>query len=89
MITKDEIKPILKEKVLTVLFKKKDGTRREMICTLKNDLLPIVEQDPNKPKKAENPDVLPVWDLENKAFRSFRLDSIISYSLADEAAYEL
>ena len=82
MITKDELIKLLKEKVVTVKFKKKDESIRKMVCTLSEEYLPdtqplIEEQD--KKKKKDNPNTLPVWDLEKLAWRSFRVDSIVEY----------
>jgi len=82
MPTKDEIKKILKEAVVTVNFKKKDDTKRKMICTLNEDYLPDSTDeitDPPRRIKAENKDAIAVWDLEKRAWRSFRIDSIINY----------
>lgn len=76
----------------TVVFTKKDGTDREMLCTINPELVPaapIVEAHetntsnpidfptPKKEKKV-NDDVCPVYDLEAKGWRSFRWDSIKS-----------
>jgi hypothetical protein len=82
MTTKDELIKILKEKVVTITFKKKDDTIRKMICTLSEDYLPELEnKDEIKEKrtKKENPNTLPVWDLEKLAWRSFRVDSVVEY----------
>lgn len=79
MITKDELVKLLKEKVVTVKFKKKDDTLRKMICTLSEDYLPELEESENKKIKKENSNVLPVWDLEKLAWRSFRVDSVVEY----------
>jgi hypothetical protein len=80
MMTRDEIKGILSKNVATVSFTKSDGTIRDMICTLREDVLPqeILNDTEQKEKKARkyNPDVLPVWDIEKKAWRSFRIDSV-------------
>jgi hypothetical protein len=62
------------------LFVKKDGTERQLICTLKPDLLPVqTDLEEAVQKKTANPDVLAVWDIENKGWRSFRYDSILGY----------
>ena len=82
MIAKDDLIKLLKEKVVTVKFKKKDDTIRKMICTLSEEYLPESNQvfeGEEKKKKKENPDTLPVWDLEKLAWRSFRVDSIVEY----------
>lgn len=74
---------------VTVVFTKKDGTERVMECTTNPTLVPLVEEKvhvtntdnpidfpaPKKEKKV-NEDVIPVYDLENKAWKSFRWDSI-------------
>lgn len=82
MITKDEFIKLLKEKVVTVKFKKKDESIRKMTCTLSEDYLPepeeIIEGQEKRTKK-ENPNTLPVWDLEKLAWRSFRVDSVVEY----------
>lgn len=82
MIEKNELVKLLKEKVVTIKFKKKDESLRKMICTLSEDYLPALEdtsENIEKRSKKDNPDVLPVWDLEKHAWRSFRVDSIVEY----------
>jgi hypothetical protein len=80
MITKEELVKLLKEKVVTVKFKKKDDSIRKMVCTLSEEYLPqpeeVVEGSEKRTKK-ENPNTLPVWDLEKLAWRSFRVDSVV------------
>jgi hypothetical protein len=74
------LKKTLFENVVNVLFVKKDGTERKLICTLKPDLLPVqTDLEEAVQKKTPNPDVLAVWDIENKGWRSFRYDSILGY----------
>jgi hypothetical protein len=76
----DYLKKTLFENVVNVLFVKKDGTARQLICTLKPDLLPVqTDLEEAVQKKTPNPDVLAVWDIENKGWRSFRYDSILGY----------
>ena len=76
----DYLKKTLFENVVNVLFIKKDGTERQLICTLKPDLLPVqTDLEEAVQKKTPNPDVLAVWDIENKGWRSFRYDSILGY----------
>jgi hypothetical protein len=82
MITKDEMIKLLKEKVVTVKFRKKDDSVRKMICTLSEDYLPEPEEvveSQEKKKKKENPNTIPVWDLEKLGWRSFRVDSVVEY----------
>jgi WYL_2, Sm-like SH3 beta-barrel fold len=82
MATKEDLIKLLKEKVVTVKFKKKDDSIRKMVCTLSEDYLPDPEdvvEGQEKKKKKENPNTLPVWDLEKLAWRSFRVDSVVEY----------
>jgi hypothetical protein len=63
----------------TVVFTKKDGTERVMLCTTKSDLVPAVEVKESielKKERKVNEEVMPVYDLESKAWKSFRWDSI-------------
>jgi hypothetical protein len=63
----------------TVVFTKKDGTERVMKCTTNPELVPAVEivesVEPKKERKV-NEEVMPVYDLEAKSWKSFRWDSI-------------
>jgi hypothetical protein len=64
---------------VTVTFTKKDGSERIMKCTTNADLVPqepVTESTQPKKEKKVNEDVMPVYDLEAKAWRSFRWDSI-------------
>ena len=66
---------LLREDVATVTFTKKDGTKRQMICTLLEQFLPEMNSTENK---VPNTDSMTVWDLEQSAWRAFRMDSLIS-----------
>jgi hypothetical protein len=82
MTSKEDLIKLLKSKVVTIKFRKKDDSIRKMVCTLSEDYLPepedIVEGKEKKTKK-ENPNTLPVWDLEKLAWRSFRVDSVVEF----------
>lgn len=70
----------------TVVFTKKDGTERVMLCTTNESLVPQILHETNtdnpidfpapKKEKKVNEEVMPVYDLEAKAWKSFRWDSI-------------
>jgi hypothetical protein len=53
-----------------VTFKKTDGTIREMKCTLKEGICPVVEN----PKTSDT--LCTVWDTVIGNWRSFKFDSI-------------
>jgi hypothetical protein len=86
------LKSHLKIGPITVTFTKKDGTERVMKCTTSPLLVPVDltgekhytnTNDPinfptPKKEKKVNEDVMPVYDLESNAWKSFRWDSVKS-----------
>ena len=73
----------LKHGSVDVEFEKKDGTMRVMKCTLDPSLLPaIVESDEPKTERKVSTEVLAVYDLEAKGWRSFRWDSVKSVTFS-------
>jgi hypothetical protein len=75
-----ELKQMLQGEVATVVFEKANGELREMRCTLHPDYMPKqtpqLLQESEMVKRAENPNVLSVWDVDMYGWRSFRMDSI-------------
>lgn len=72
---------------VTVTFTKKDGSERVMECTTSPEIVPppaLVEAHETNtdnpidfPKvKKVNEDIMPVYDIDAKGWRSFRWDSI-------------
>jgi len=76
---KNWFKSILREREITVIFTKKDGTERKMLCTLSENKIPK-EKSPTGSGKTQNGDALAVFDLEKEEWRSFRYDSLKSFS---------
>ena len=77
IIDRETLDELLHVDILTVTFTKKDGSERVMRCTLREDLLPPKPQKDGEPKpKKVNEAVMPVYDIDAKGFRSFRLDSL-------------
>jgi len=79
MLSKIELKESLSKCVAKVVFNKSDGTVRMMNCTLMADYLPMAiseEKVAHVPRK-QNDEVLAVWDLDNKGWRSFNVNSVI------------
>ena len=68
---------------VTVTFTKKDGTERVMNCTTNKELVPPVEvkETVEKKERKVNEDTMPVYDLEVKAWKSFRWDSVKQVTL--------
>ena len=75
------LKSNLRENIVQVNFIKKDGTQRNMRCTLRPDLLPQQTDIEEAVSKTPNADVLAVWDLDKEGWRSFRYDSIIGFTV--------
>ena len=81
---RDELMTLLKENVVVVKFTKKDGTERTMKATLQEDIIPqATKEDPLSQKKirAINEEVIPCWDTEKEGWRSFRIDSVVSFEV--------
>lgn len=91
--TRESIKKLLENNVLTVVFTKDDGSERTMKCTLnKNLLLPVKNEDGvKKTARKVNEDVLRVYDVEVEGWRSFRIENIkyFQFSLQTNAEYGL
>ena len=79
----------LHSKKLKISFTKKDGTIRDMICTLNSEMIiPSKLPSDNRNVKISN-DYIRVFDLEANDWRSFRFDSVISIENTEESAYIL
>ena len=64
---------------VTVTFTKVDGSVRVMNCTLKPELLPVVEVKPlqeGKQPRKESTTSIRVYDLEKKEWRSFTTKNV-------------
>ena len=70
----------LRDNIVNVTFAKTDGTLRTMRCTSNPAAFPVRESTGST--KASNPEVQVVFDLDKKAIRSFRRDSVVSFELA-------
>jgi hypothetical protein len=75
-VFKQWLKGILLVQPVTVTFVKKDGTERVMNCTLQPDLLPAVELKEDKEPRKINDNVMAVYDLDSKGWRSFIPSSV-------------
>lgn len=67
---------VLQNEGATVTFKKQDGTERVMKCSL-NESVVVPHEKKTDRVKEKNDNILPVWDIEKSAWRSFKLDSIV------------
>ena len=71
---RDWLRGLLRTNTVCLTFEKKDGTIREMKCTLSENQLPKQEQ--GKEARKPNDSSMPVFDLEKNEWRAFRFDSI-------------
>jgi hypothetical protein len=77
--TYEKIKDALQNNTaLLINFTKVDGTSRALHATLKSDLIPEDHQPKGEKKLNLKEDTVRVYDIENKGWRSFRVDSVTS-----------
>lgn len=72
---RDWLKSHLRLGPVIITFVKKDGTERVMNCTLQEGVV-VPHEKTTERVKVENNEILAVWDIDKKAWRSFRLDSV-------------
>lgn len=72
-MNREELVGKLQKGVVTVTFTKVDGSERVMKATLMSEIVPATKGT----SKAKNTEVLPVWDTEKAAWRSFKLANVI------------
>ena len=65
----------------TVTFTKVDDTQRVMNCTLMEGHVPVAKTTETKSTRVQDDNVICVYDIDKKAWRSFRVDSVTSTSL--------
>jgi hypothetical protein len=89
-ITQQELHDLLVNNECVVTFTKVNGEKIEMPCTLKSDIVPpapppkvIAEGEIAKVKKS-NPDVVNVWCLDKKEWRSFRFVNLIDVKVKND-----
>ena len=85
--TKEDLKLLLSQNVLTVDFTKLNGDKRVMTCTLREDMKPAAtKSDPLSQKKVREVSdaVVSVWDVNAKGWRSFRYERINAVDIVEE-----
>lgn len=92
-MTKTEMKDLLSNNVCSVSFVKKDGTIRNMVCTLQESVIKPYIEELNEKKseqikngktvvsRPENPDVISVIDTEKNAWRAFNVSSVKEFKV--------
>lgn len=81
-MNRDEMITQLRERDCRVIFKKANGDERDMLCTLREDAIPDWSSDTNtkSESKGYSQDAIRVIDVNKGEWRSFRVDSVISFS---------
>ena len=73
---KDEVVDLLRKRDLKITFTKKDGSEREMLCTLRPDVIvPYEKKTETVRKTAEQSNTVTVWDLQASAFKKVNLET--------------
>lgn len=68
-------------KDVCVAFTKKDGTKRELHCTLVESRIPS-EKTPKESSRSTSEEALRVYDVEKQDWRSFRWDSVLTVNFS-------
>lgn len=79
MYDKQTLTNKLKQGTCTVTFNKVDGSERVMRCTLQESMLPQYEKKATRNKVVAD-NLLSVYDVEANDWRSFRVDSVTSFT---------
>jgi hypothetical protein len=88
-ITREQLSELLHTGECVIEFTKINGELRTMPCTLKAELIPpmpvkVLAEGQTPKVKKENPDVMSVWCLDKKEWRSFRIANIISAKVKND-----
>jgi hypothetical protein len=80
-IFRDWIRSLLQTQEVTITFLKADGAEREMLCTLNHDKIQwnptsTATLSENAKERKKNNEVLSVWDVNKREWRSFRFDRL-------------
>ena len=81
IINKDQAKELIKEskgKIFAATFTKKDGTHRLMNARLKKY---ISKTGRPAPYKAEEYNLIPLYDMRKKAFRMLNFNTLLTLSI--------
>jgi hypothetical protein len=86
LYTRDELLKDLRDHVAEVTFKKVDGTRRTLRCTLMANHLPPLTDNGHLDEmhqKEENKKTLVVWDKQAGGWKSFHVDAVEYVQILD------
>jgi hypothetical protein len=78
MADRSEMLTELRKRDCRVIFKKANGEERDMVCTLREDAMPL--NFSNEEAKSYSEETIRVIDVATGEWRSFRIDRVISFS---------
>jgi hypothetical protein len=74
---RQDLSNLLHEHVCEVTFTKVNGEVRIMPCTLKSNIVPVIERKDAGVEKKKNDETISVWCMDKKEWRSFRVANVI------------
>ena len=77
---RESIKELLRNFDAKIVFTKKDGTDREILCTLREGVAIPYEKKTERTRETIT-EILPVWDTEANSWRSVNITTIKSMEL--------
>lgn len=91
-LSREAILKYLSEGICEVSFiKVKDGTNRDLLCTLHSGLIPTqFEKSLHKifQGSSPDPDIVPIWAVAEGEWRSFRISKLNLFLTSDELTKE-
>jgi hypothetical protein len=80
MMNRKWFEELLTDQVVTVAFVKKDGTERNMRCTLMPEWMPdtVVPAREGSTQRAKSEKSVSVYDLDINSWRAFSIESVKS-----------
>ena len=79
MLSRDEMLTELSTGLCRVVFTKVNGEVRDMTCTRQLSYVPIDQIPKGDPNKIPNEKVMPVFDINKLAWRSFVVDNVTTF----------
>ena len=82
LMNRDEMINELRKRDCRVIFKKANGEERDMVCTLREEVIPSFTYDNNTEPKTNgySDTAIRVIDVNKGEWRAFRVDSVVSFS---------
>ena len=82
LLNRDDMINELRKRDCRVIFKKANGEERDMVCTLREDVIPAstTDNNTNKEMTGYSDTAIRVIDVNKGEWRSFRVDSVVSFS---------